>query len=64
MYDSLLVRDASGSIIAGLASDWKVDGVADFVIRDGVTCSDGEKLTGDVVAKSLNHYFLRPPRRS
>lgn len=58
LYDTLLTRDANGDIISGLASDWNVDGaVADFVIRDGVTCSDGEALTGEVVAASLNRYF-------
>lgn len=58
MYDTLLALDADGSVIPGLASEWSVDGaVADLTIRDGVTCSDGEELTGEVVANSLNRYF-------
>jgi peptide/nickel transport system substrate-binding protein len=58
MYDTLLALDEDGSIVPGLASDWDVtasEGV--FTIRDGVTCSDGEELTGEVVANSLNRFF-------
>lgn len=58
MYDTLLARDADGTLIGGLASEWNLDGAtAEFVIRDDVTCSDGEALTGEVVAASLNRYF-------
>lgn len=58
MYDTLIALDADGSFVPGLASDWKVrPNSAEFTIQDGVTCSDGEKLTGKVVANSLNRFF-------
>jgi len=58
MYDTLVALDQDGRFVAGLATKWKVtadEGV--FTIRKGVTCSDGEKLTGKVVANSLNRFF-------
>lgn len=58
MYDTLVAVDTDGSFLPGLATDWDVtatEGV--FTVRDGVTCSDGEELTGEVVANSLNRYF-------
>jgi peptide/nickel transport system substrate-binding protein len=58
MYDTLVALDESGEYVAGLATDWDVsasEGV--FTIRDDVTCSDGEELTGEVVANSLNRFF-------
>lgn len=58
MYDTLVAMDSDGSIVSGLASQWKVNpNSAQFNIRTGVTCSDGEKLTGKVVADSLNRFF-------
>lgn len=58
MYDTLVALDENGEYVAGLATDWEVsanEGV--FTIRDDVTCSDGEELTGEVVANSLNRFF-------
>ncbi|MFK5647755.1 ABC transporter substrate-binding protein [Ornithinimicrobium sp. LYQ121] len=58
MYDTLAALDEDGSFVPGLATDWDVtasEGV--FTIREGVTCSDGEELTGEVVANSLNRFF-------
>lgn len=58
MYDTLVALDEDGSVVEGLATDWDVtasEGV--FTIREGVTCSDGEELTGEVVADSLNRFF-------
>lgn len=58
MYDTLVALDEDGTYVPGLATDWDVtasEGV--FTIRDGVTCSDGEELTGEVVANSLNRFF-------
>jgi peptide/nickel transport system substrate-binding protein len=58
MYDTLIALDADGSFVPGLASDWEVTPEsAVFTIRDGVTCSDDEELTGEVVANSLNRFF-------
>lgn len=57
MYDTLVASD-NGKLIPDLASKWSsTTTTANFTIRDGVTCSDGEKLTGDVVAASLNRFF-------
>lgn len=58
MYDTLVALDEDGSFVGGLATDWEVtadEGV--FTLRDGVTCSDGQELTGEVVADSLNRFF-------
>jgi peptide/nickel transport system substrate-binding protein len=58
MYDTLIALDADGTMVPGLASDWtSTANSAEFTIRDDVTCSDGEKVTGDVVANSLNRFF-------
>lgn len=58
MYDTLVALDADGTVVPGLATDWEVTAdSAIFTIRDGVTCSDGEELTGQVVADSLNRFF-------
>lgn len=58
MYDTLVALDEDGSYVAGLATDWDVSATGGvFTIKDGVTCSDGEELTGEVVANSLNRFF-------
>ncbi|WP_164861430.1 ABC transporter substrate-binding protein [Microbacterium sp. CPCC 204701] len=58
MYDTLVALDADGTVVPGLATDWDVTADSGlFTIRDGVTCSDGEELTGEVVANSLNRFF-------
>ena len=58
MYDNLVALDEDGTVLPGLATEWDVDASeAVFTIRDGVTCSDGEELTGEVVANSLNRFF-------
>lgn len=55
-YDHLLNMDPDdGSIQSGLATDWKVDGkTASFTLADGITCSDGSKLTATDVADNVN----------
>jgi peptide/nickel transport system substrate-binding protein len=58
LYDPLINTDKDGSIIAGLASKWKATAdSATFTLRDGVTCSDGTKLTAEMAAASLTHFF-------
>jgi peptide/nickel transport system substrate-binding protein len=56
-YDHLLNLDPkTGEVQAGLASEWKVDGTTvTATIKDGVTCSDGAKLTASDVAANLNY---------
>ncbi|MCZ4522302.1 ABC transporter substrate-binding protein [Rhodococcus ruber] len=58
MYDTLVATDSDGTVIPGLASTWTVGpSSATFTLRDDVTCSDGEKLTAEVAAKSLRRFF-------
>jgi peptide/nickel transport system substrate-binding protein len=58
MYDTLVAMDEDGTVVPGLATDWDVTASnAVFTVRDDVTCSDGEELTGEVVANSLNRFF-------
>lgn len=58
LFDRLVYRDeASGELVPWLASDWKVsdDGLEyTFTVRDGVTFSDGSKLTAEVVRDNLD----------
>jgi peptide/nickel transport system substrate-binding protein len=54
LYDTLVRLDARGEVVAGLASSWKATPTSvAFQLRDGVTCSDGTKLTPSAVAASL-----------
>jgi peptide/nickel transport system substrate-binding protein len=68
MYDSLITyspKDISPQ--PGLASDWKTssDGLTwTFTIRDDVKWSDGEKLTADDVAFTLNRILDGGPESS
>jgi peptide/nickel transport system substrate-binding protein len=58
MYDSMITyKPEDMSPQPGLASDWETSGDGltwTFTIRDDVTWSDGEKLTADDVAYTLN----------
>ena len=56
LYDTLLTRDSNGDIQPNLATEWEnVDGTTwRFKIREGVTFHNGEQLTADTVAYSLN----------
>ena len=58
MYDSMITYNpADMAPQPGLASDWETSGDGltwTFTIRDDVTWSDGEKLTADDVAYTLN----------
>jgi peptide/nickel transport system substrate-binding protein len=54
LYDTLVRLDANGNAVAGLASSWTTTpSAATFKLRDGVTCSDGTRLTASAVAASL-----------
>lgn len=59
MYDTLVALDEDGSYLPGLATDWTLSSASEavFTIREDVTCSDGEELTAEVVARSLNRFF-------
>ncbi|MGW6770183.1 ABC transporter substrate-binding protein [Streptomyces sp. NPDC055037] len=55
-YDSLVNQNDDGSFATGLAESWEVGPTATtFRLRDGVTCSDGTKLTAGQVAAALNY---------
>lgn len=60
-YDELVHQNKHGEFVPGLAKSWKVHGTtATFTLVDGVTCSDGSKLTPRAVADSLN--FVSNPK--
>ncbi|QBI56683.1 ABC transporter substrate-binding protein [Streptomonospora litoralis] len=55
-YDTLLSFDTDGELVPGLAKSWEnTPTEATFTLRDGVTCSNGEKLTATMVADTLRH---------
>ncbi len=56
MYDTLITVDQRGESQPGLATSWQADPDNQrwrFLLRSGVTFSDGKPLTGDSVAASL-----------
>ena len=58
LYDPLINKDSDGSLIPGLATKWTATASsATFTLRSGVTCSDGTKLTAQMAADSLTHFF-------
>src|SRR5699024_2701956 len=48
-------RDADGSLVGGLASNWDQQSARDYTItvRDDATCADGTPITASIVAESL-----------
>ncbi len=63
VYESLLTRDASGELIPGLATEWKLseDGKTfDLTLRPGVKFHDGESLTAEAVKLSLERAKTLP----
>ncbi|MFI0419131.1 ABC transporter substrate-binding protein [Spongiactinospora sp. 9N601] len=55
-YDPLVNIAPDGKVISGLAEKWSATPKsAEFVLRDGVTCQDGSKLTASDVAAMFNH---------
>lgn len=60
LYDPLVDFDADGKIVAGLATSWtSTPKSATFTLRSGVSCSDGTKLTSQMVVNSLTR-FMNP----
>lgn len=58
VLESLVARDADGTIIPWLASSWTVseDGVSyDFTLREGVTFTDGTPFDAAAVATNIQH---------
>lgn len=57
LFDTLIRRDADGSFVGGLATDWSATASeASFTIRKDATCADGTAITPTVVAESLRHF--------
>jgi peptide/nickel transport system substrate-binding protein len=61
-YDSLLSVDGrTGKVQSALAKSWQVNGKSvTLTLADGVTCSDGARLTASDVAKSVD--FVADPK--
>jgi peptide/nickel transport system substrate-binding protein len=56
-YDGLVASLDGKKIVSNLAEEWTVSPRAvTFMIRDGVTCSDGSPVTPSVIAKSFDYY--------
>ncbi|MEV6105900.1 ABC transporter substrate-binding protein [Streptomyces sp. NPDC051940] len=55
MYDSLVRRDDGGTVVGGLAKSWQMPSASEavFTLNEGITCTDGTKLTATDVAASL-----------
>jgi peptide/nickel transport system substrate-binding protein len=69
IFDNLITRDASGTIVPQIATSWKYldDTTIEFKIRDDVTFQDGSKLTADDVAFSIKRIVdpaLKSPQLS
>jgi peptide/nickel transport system substrate-binding protein len=63
LFDTLAWRDASGETIPWLATDWSLSEdelTWTFTLRDGVRWHDGQPLTADDVAFSIDYYLAHP----
>src|SRR5262245_66662522 len=54
-YDTLVSLTGPGKIASGLAESWKVVSPkrVEFTLHQGITCSDGSKMTASVVKTNL-----------
>lgn len=69
IFDNLLTRDASGTIVPQIATEWTYenDTTITFKIRDDVTFQDGTKLTAEDVVFSISRIIdpaLKSPQLS
>ena len=55
IFDNLITRDDKGDIVPQVATSWKYlsDTEIEFTLRDDVTFHDGQKLTAEDVAFSV-----------
>ncbi|SDK02067.1 ABC transporter substrate-binding protein [Streptomyces indicus] len=55
LYDVLVRRDDGGEIVGNLAKSWEQPSAkeATFTLNEGITCTDGTKLTATDIAASL-----------
>ncbi|MEM7735618.1 MAG: ABC transporter substrate-binding protein [Deinococcota bacterium] len=65
IYDGLLFKEADGSFSPGLAESWqRIDDLTwEFTLREGVTFHNGEALTAEAVAFTINR-ILDPETES
>jgi peptide/nickel transport system substrate-binding protein len=65
IYDGLLFKESDGSFSPGLAESWQRDGdlTWEFTLREGVTFHNGEPLTAEAVAFTVNR-ILDPATES
>lgn len=55
LFDRLVSIDTNGEVASNLAEKWEIEPThARFVIKQGITCSDGTPLTASTVAANLN----------
>lgn len=63
-YDSLINQMPNGEFVSGLAQKWSADArSATFMLRPGITCSDGTPLTAMQVADAIT-YVSDPKNQS
>jgi len=63
LFDSLVWRDSAGETIPWLATEWQLSEdelTWTFTLRDGVAWHDGQPLTADDVAFSIQYYLDHP----
>lgn len=62
-YDKLVYFDADGQPLPWLAESWEETATSvQYVLKDGITCSDGTALTASVVA--ANFEFVEDPQNA
>lgn len=55
-YESLIYTTPDGEWVPWLAESWEDNGTdVTFVIRDGITCTDGSEFTAQTAADNLNY---------
>lgn len=60
-YDTLINQTKNGDFVSGLAKSWRTDGnKIVFTMTKGVTCSDGSRLTPQLVADNID--FVGNPK--
>ena len=63
-YDSLVNLDAKGTIVSGLATDWRAEGQQlTLTLKQGITCSDGSPFTAADAAANIG-YVADPAHQS
>lgn len=63
-YDPLVYENATGKIMSGLATKWRVSGTkAIFTLHSGITCSDGSAFTAQDAAANIA-YVGNPKNKS